>query len=621
MRRIYGCSFLPDHDYGKGGKGWRDIWQDLLSLILIEPENIRENLISNFAGVRIDGSNATIIGSNLGEFIADRNNITRVWMDHGLWPLTTTLLYIHQTGDFDILFKKVPYFRDSQFSRAFEKDLKWTPRYGNKLKTKSGKIYQGTILEHILVQHLAQFFNVGEHNIIRLESADWNDGLDMAFARGESVAFTSFYAGNLLALADLLQAWAERKKNKKVRLAKELKILLDTLSAKKCNDNNPKEKRKLLFERYFKAVQPQISGEQIEIHAEDLVNDLREKGQWIFEHIQRREKVSLKEGSQEYHWFNGYYDNQGKKVEGQKGGSVQMSLTGQVFAIMSGLATNGEIKGVVQSVNRFLKSKDSGGIHLNTDFGLEHYLDFGRAFGFAYGTKENGAFFSHMSVMYAYALYTRGFVRDGYEVLNNLTKMSVSPRSKIYPGIPEYFDLEGRGMYPYLTGSASWFILTELTQVFGLRGEYGDLIAEPKLVKEEFDKDGAAQVTAQFAGKKIALQYINKERLDFGRYKIQKAFLNNQPLDINKFSDNFMSVRDKNSSPLMGEVRWGWDKEVKYPILSPSPSPSHPRPGFAKRGRRGRGILSRTHVNFIKIPRGIIQSHPSLMCDLIVHLG
>ena len=50
--------FYPDHDYGKGGKGWRDIWQDLLSLILIEPKLVRNNLINNFAGVRIDGSNA-----------------------------------------------------------------------------------------------------------------------------------------------------------------------------------------------------------------------------------------------------------------------------------------------------------------------------------------------------------------------------------------------------------------------------------------------------------------------------------------------------------------------------------------------------------------------------------
>ncbi len=54
FRRIFGCSFLPDHDYGKGGKGWRDIWQDLLSLILIEPHLVRDRLVNNFAGVRID---------------------------------------------------------------------------------------------------------------------------------------------------------------------------------------------------------------------------------------------------------------------------------------------------------------------------------------------------------------------------------------------------------------------------------------------------------------------------------------------------------------------------------------------------------------------------------------
>ena len=149
LRRMWGCSFLPDHDYGKGGKGWRDLWQDLLSLILIEPENIRANLINNFKGVRIDGSNATIIGTKPGEFIADRNSITRVWMDHGVWPLITTLLYIHQTGDMDILFEEVTYFRDAQLSRSFEKDFACDARYGHQLKTRSGKVYTGTILEHI----------------------------------------------------------------------------------------------------------------------------------------------------------------------------------------------------------------------------------------------------------------------------------------------------------------------------------------------------------------------------------------------------------------------------------------------------------------------------------------
>jgi len=34
LRKIFGCSFLPDFDYGKGGRGWRDLWQDCLGLIL-----------------------------------------------------------------------------------------------------------------------------------------------------------------------------------------------------------------------------------------------------------------------------------------------------------------------------------------------------------------------------------------------------------------------------------------------------------------------------------------------------------------------------------------------------------------------------------------------------------
>ena len=63
LRRIYGCSFLPHHDYGKGGRGWRDLWQDCLALLIMNPDGVRQMLIDNFGGVRLDGTNATIIGS------------------------------------------------------------------------------------------------------------------------------------------------------------------------------------------------------------------------------------------------------------------------------------------------------------------------------------------------------------------------------------------------------------------------------------------------------------------------------------------------------------------------------------------------------------------------------
>ena len=40
---------------------------------------------------------------------------------------------------------------------------------------------------------------------MRLHGADWNDALDMAWERGESVAFTCAYAGNLKEIAECLR--------------------------------------------------------------------------------------------------------------------------------------------------------------------------------------------------------------------------------------------------------------------------------------------------------------------------------------------------------------------------------------------------------------------------------
>jgi cellobiose phosphorylase len=119
LRRLFGNSFLPYHDYGRGGRGWRDLWQDCLALLMLEPEPVRDLLFSSFAGVRIDGSNATIIGSRPGEFLADRNNIPRVWMDHGAWPYLTTRLYIdRQRRPWHSCCEEQTYFKDRTSAAA-----------------------------------------------------------------------------------------------------------------------------------------------------------------------------------------------------------------------------------------------------------------------------------------------------------------------------------------------------------------------------------------------------------------------------------------------------------------------------------------------------------------------
>ena len=536
LRRIFGCSFLPHHDYGRGGRGWRDLWQDCLALLLMEPKSVRNLLLNNFAGVRFDGSNATIIGTEPGEFKADRNDIPRTWSDHGTWPFMTTKLYINQSGDLEFLLETQFYFKDKHINRCKEHDTKWNPNQGTILSTEKGVKYKGSILEHILLQHLSSFFNVGENNNILIEGADWNDGLDMAKEKGETVAFTAFYGSNFLELAKLLKALEVKKSIKAVELAVELKTLLDTLN-KSIDYNSPQQKREILT-RFYKSCSHTVSGEKVQINIDALISDLEKKGTWITNHIRTEEWIKNNKG---YSWFNGYYDNDGKRLEGDHPKGVRMTLTGQVFPLMGGIANDDQVKEVISSVNNYLWDENVGGVRLNTNFN-EILLNMGRCFGFAYGHKENGAMFSHMAVMYANALYTRRMAHEGFRVLDTLFRYCVDfNKSKIYPGIPEYINQKGRGMYHYLTGSASWLILTLVTRVFGIRGELGDLLLDPMLLSSQFREDGTTQINAQFAAKKIQIIFRNINRKDFGDYQIKNIILNQKKVDLQRI-ENYVLI-------------------------------------------------------------------------------
>lgn len=502
LRRICGCSFLPHHDYGRGGRGWRDLWQDSLALLLTDPAGTRGDLLSYFAGVRTDGTNATIIGTKPGEFKADRNNIPRVWMDHGFWPLLTVELYLNETGDRGFLLEQAPYFRDTLPHRGEGAPLK-----------EPGAPKTGTVLEHLLIQAVTAFFDVGEHGCIRLRGADWNDGLDMAQERGESVAFTAAYAGNFDTLAARVEGMEE------IQIAKPLGQLLEAPWG---------DEKKMVSSLLTYCREMEHSSEIIAVSGKALAEKLRSMGGYLKEHIRRTEWVG--DGADQ-HWFNSYYDNSGRQAEGTFGDNVRMMLTGQVFTLLSGTADNQQARQIIRAADWYLRDFSRGGYCLNTDF-HEVKLDMGRMFGFSYGSKENGAVFCHMAVMYAYALYSRGFREAGWRVLENLYDQSADfSQSKILPGIPEYFDERGQGMYPYLTGSGSWLLLTLQTQVFGVRGKNGDLMLEPKLLPCHFDGEGIAEIRCISAGHKLLVRYYNFWGLS--EYRIGKVVCGDRIWEVN----------------------------------------------------------------------------------------
>lgn len=521
FRKLFGCSFLPHFDYGRGGRGWRDLWQDLLGLLLFDPKKTRQTLVNNFKGVRIDGSNATII-RNDGGFLADRNKISRVWMDHGVWPYLTLRLYIDQTGDFDVLFEDIPYFKDNLLNRAKANDPAF-PEKDNLLRDKSGKQYAASVFEHTLVQNLVQFYNVGEHGNTKLEDADWNDGIDMGHGKGESVAFTCMYCHNLADMAALLREMKERTHIAEIDLTAELLPLLDTLGEP--IDYNTVAAKRAVLEKYYASACKGVSGAKNKIAVDALASDLERKAENMMFHIRKNEWVK------DMGIYNGYYDNLGRRVEGKIGGVPHVTLTSGVFSIMSGVATDKQVATIHQSFGKHLLNRKFGTYRLNTDF-KKVRLDLGRAFAFSYGDKENGAVFAHMDVMYAFALYKRGFVREGFGVLNGLFRMATGQGAATYPCLSEYYNGDDRGLYNYLTGSASWFTYLFITQAFGVRHFAGDLVIEPRLVKEQFGAGGEVKLALAIDGKDCVVTYRNPAKKDYGVYGITSAVVNGTKLMV-----------------------------------------------------------------------------------------
>lgn len=429
--------------------------------------------------------------------------------------------------------------------RGTEIDAMWHSEQGSKQCTNENDIYTGSVLEHLLIQQLTAFYEVGDHNIYRLRGADWNDALDMAPEHGESVAFTCAYAGNLLNLAAMIRLLNRYSSTHTVELMEEITVLLE-------NDmdtfDDISKKHKILSD-YLSRCRHRISGRCVNIPLSALAVNLIQKANWLIGHLRMHEWI---DSPGEEGWFNSYYDNHGHAVEGFFGNRVRMMLTGQVFAIMSGVAEDNQIEKITKSADHYLYRQEIGGYRLNTDF-HELKFDMGRMFGFAYGEKENGAVFSHMTVMYANALYRRGFVKEGWKALKTLADTALDfDTSHIYPGLPEYFRSDGRGMYQYLTGAASWFMMTMITEVFGVRGEAGDLILYPKLQACQFDTDGTASITTPFAGKNFTVIYKNEAFKDFGDYIIDSASCDGNELSINE--DAFVSIPRKMLTALSDDM-------------------------------------------------------------------
>ena len=136
--------------------------------------------------------------------------------------------------------KRLLILKDLQSRRGTAHDTKWGVNCGKCQRTKAGEIYFGSMLEHILLQNLCAFYDVGEHNELKLHGADWNDALDMAWENGESVAFTCAYAGNMKDIAKCVRDLEKISGINRIEIAEEMECLFS--SGEKLYENPEKNK-------------------------------------------------------------------------------------------------------------------------------------------------------------------------------------------------------------------------------------------------------------------------------------------------------------------------------------------------------------------------------------------
>ena len=172
---------------GSRGIGFRDSSQDVLGILpqaAAEGKDLMRKLLAvqNQVGSAMHQFNPlTMIAS--GGDSGEEEDRPKYYSDDHLWIILAVTEYLKETGDFDFLSEKIPFY---------EKGKDETP-----LET-------GSVLEHLRRGIEFTRHNVGAHGLPLLGFADWNDTVNLR--TGAESAFTAnLYGRALLAMIELYQ--------------------------------------------------------------------------------------------------------------------------------------------------------------------------------------------------------------------------------------------------------------------------------------------------------------------------------------------------------------------------------------------------------------------------------
>gem|GEM_PF-2599665 len=277
-----------------------------------------------------------------------------------------------------------------------------------------------TIREH-LKRAILSGIDFGKHDLLKVWGGDWNDGLDKVGAKGigESVWLSMFAYMTII----------------------------------KCIGYFEKEDK-----RYLNAV---------------------------LQRLKHGINASFKSDR-----FIAYYTDDGEILGDRNSNFCNIYSLTQAFASISG-AVDKNVVDVALDTALKLYDKEYDLVKIfDKPFVGEKYGYIG---SYPKGVRENGGQYTHAAVWLAKALFDAERPDEGYEILRSLNPIELcatKTRTMIYRAEPYVLsadvydgDFKGRAGWSWYTGSASWYYVTVLESMIGLKFESGAMYFKPNLPK------------------------------------------------------------------------------------------------------------------------------------------
>lgn len=397
-----------------GAWGFRDQLQDSLAFIYTQPELTRTHLL-RCAAVQFEQGDALHWWHVIPNKRAQIKGIRTRCSDDLLWLPYVLGEYVTKTGDEGILSVNVPYICGDEL-RDYESERYFHP-------TRSKK--SGSMLEHCL-RAVDRSLRFGGHGLALIGTGDWNDGFSRLGAKGngESVWLTEFQIIVLRQVERLCRIVGMREK------AEEYASISENLKA-----------------------------------------------------------VLLKVAYDGKKFLRAFDDN-GEVIGSSQAECCKIDILPQAFAAFSGIA-NSEVRksALLEAVNTLVDRRSSTIRLLTPPFTHENLKRVGYIAAYPPGIRENGGQYTHAAVWLASACFKEGFSELGYELLSLINPVNIcadEEKRAIYRAEPYVLagdvshaaEISGRAGWTQYTGSAAWYYLTVVEDVFGIRLKKGKLIFE-----------------------------------------------------------------------------------------------------------------------------------------------